>query len=167
MKIHERNALMPRMSMKAKIIIALVLLVLVAFGLVVAFAAGFVTGAVLKETSLRDDCIKREGVWNAENEMCAPKVIAPAPLPYSSTADEYACGDQSRFTLESISTTTTRFALAGAAPRDLAVITEGILTRYEDAMVAIVPDGIDATYTNKQMGTSVACTMVNPQESQE
>lgn len=163
----DKKGFLKRISLKTKIIAVLILLVIASFALVAAFAAGFATGTMLAEMGQKDYCSAIDGTWNAENRICIDPAAFREELPYSSTADEFSCGDGSRFTLEVVSSSTERFTLAGKAPRDLAVVTEGIMTRYEDSEVTVVPDGIDALYTDRVSGRSVTCTMTDPQGSQE
>jgi hypothetical protein len=164
----EMSGAIRRITWKAKLIVILILLVGAAFSLVAAFAAGFVTGTVLGETSREDACRGMEATWDADNKLCIKaQAVQPTLQPLTDvTGDAYGCGDGTTFTLQ-VGSSSVLFARDGQAPRTLATVSEGSLTRYEDDGVIVTPDGLDATFEDKAAGTKTACTMEAPELSQE
>lgn len=158
----ERKGILKRISFKAKLIAILVILVVAAFALVAAFAAGFATGSMIATTSQRDVCIGIDGTWSEENSICyEPAAFAPEPPESVVATTSYSCGDGSSFVLETVTTNTVRLVPGdGSAPRilDWEDPTANITT-WTDGQVSLTLVGPEGQYRDAAKGTNVSCAL--------
>ncbi len=147
-----------RFSLKTKLIAAVVALGFGAFMLVVAFAAGFVTGTTVTRTGLADACAAKEGEWDAGRGLCIEKREAPASAaPAGQTA--YRCGDGTQFTLREIDQGRMSYQQDAATTRELSKVDPAAnIMQYGDGDLVLTLVGPEARLQDAS-GRDVSCVL--------
>lgn len=147
----------------------LLLAVIAAAAVVVAFGAGFGTSMVLSETAQKDKCSENGGTWNAEKKLCMKETAVPqasgeATWPF----DTFSCGDGTKFTFKVLDGDKERFQIVGATTsHELSLISDAGPLRYQNDQVIVTPDGTEAQVTDRKTGVKTLCTMDDANLSQE
>jgi hypothetical protein len=163
------TGILGRISWRAKLIFVLLLAVIAAAAVVLAFGAGFGTSMVLSETNQKDKCSENGGTWNAEKKLCVKETVTPqatgeATWPF----DTFSCGDGTKFTFKVLDGDKERFQVIGtAAVHELSLISDSGPLRYQDDEISVTPDGTEAQVTQRKTGTKTLCTMDDANISQE
>lgn len=155
----ETRAAKRGLSLRTKLIIAAVLLVVASFAVLCAFAAGFVTGSMVARNGQRDACAGAGGNWDEQAGLCMTQEVRQQPAT-PDAAQAYRCGDGTGFLLQPIDQDRVSYQDASSTPRELRNLDPaGAITRYGDGTLTVTVVGPEARLQDGATGRDISCAL--------